>query len=669
MLFDREEPRILHPTSRRARYQVTAVENDFRRTASTKARDRSTTSWLRSHAAPRPRSSPSSGWASKSRRSRLEVGVGTGINTSLYPRDVPRHGHRSLLVDAREGAASASRAKGSRTRPAAAGDGRRASHLRRRRFDIVYAPYLISVVPDPVQVAREMRRVCQPGGQIIILNHFRSAEPDPLAGSSALISPFTVHIGFKSDLDLPAFLAQADLQPVSIEKVNVPRIWSLVICPEGVPQFTVRFAVHNDAHRNRMVRSASCTRRLFCCPRRPLRARISSSQTPASSWATVPVIESGTLVVRDGRIASVGLSRAPSPGDRDRHAPGSTGRGLTIMPGFIDGHRHIITGNADQWLEGAGRAADAGSSSRRAATLLAGGGPAEGNVELETPHRFGPAQGATRHSRGADQFEHRHAGAGARSFVVLRRSGSDSSGRRTSTGSRRRRRSLENLRRSCDESRKVGALVMVHAVSPQAMLAAVGCEARHCWCTRRTSAGSPTKTRKQGRGGRRQTALDHRVRRAGVRRLQPRQRRRRSATAEMAGRHPSTATGVDRRLATSGCQRPHARGTTVCVCGYGTDTGYLPVKGSRAGLKTLQPDVLDAGHREADGSQQRGLRPDEPATSAPSKPGKLADIVVASGPTRSDGYWNHAERHRGASKAGSRRATQRADERARRQPV
>ena len=75
-----------------------------------------------------------------------------------------------------------------------------------------------------------MRRVCRPGGRIIILNHFRSPNPLALAASSALISPFTVHIGFKSDLDLPAFLAQADLKPVSIEKVNVPRIWSLVTC-------------------------------------------------------------------------------------------------------------------------------------------------------------------------------------------------------------------------------------------------------------------------------------------------------------------------------------------------------------------------------------------------------------------------------------------------------
>jgi phosphatidylethanolamine/phosphatidyl-N-methylethanolamine N-methyltransferase len=96
-------------------------------------------------------------------------------------------------------------------------------------FDIVYAPYVISVVPDPVAVAREMRRVCRPGGRLIFLNHFRSANP-VMAWLERAISPFTVHVGFKSDLDLPAFLAQADVQPLSIEKVNVPRIWSLVTC-------------------------------------------------------------------------------------------------------------------------------------------------------------------------------------------------------------------------------------------------------------------------------------------------------------------------------------------------------------------------------------------------------------------------------------------------------
>jgi phosphatidylethanolamine/phosphatidyl-N-methylethanolamine N-methyltransferase len=84
-------------------------------------------------------------------------------------------------------------------------------------------------VPDPVKVAQEMRRVCRPGGRIIILNHFLSPNVF-LSRIERLISPATIHIGFKADVDLPAFLAQAALKPVSIEKVNWPKIWSLVTC-------------------------------------------------------------------------------------------------------------------------------------------------------------------------------------------------------------------------------------------------------------------------------------------------------------------------------------------------------------------------------------------------------------------------------------------------------
>jgi phosphatidylethanolamine/phosphatidyl-N-methylethanolamine N-methyltransferase len=80
-----------------------------------------------------------------------------------------------------------------------------------------------------VAVTREMHRVCRPGGRIVILNHFRSQNPVG-AWMEKIIAPATKYLGFKSDLDLPAFLVQAGLEPVSIEKVNVPRIWSLVIC-------------------------------------------------------------------------------------------------------------------------------------------------------------------------------------------------------------------------------------------------------------------------------------------------------------------------------------------------------------------------------------------------------------------------------------------------------
>lgn len=40
------------------------------------------------------------------------------------------------------------------------------------KFDTVVAMYVMTVVPDPEQVMEELERVCSPGGQVILVNHF-----------------------------------------------------------------------------------------------------------------------------------------------------------------------------------------------------------------------------------------------------------------------------------------------------------------------------------------------------------------------------------------------------------------------------------------------------------------------------------------------------------------
>jgi phosphatidylethanolamine/phosphatidyl-N-methylethanolamine N-methyltransferase len=157
----------------------------------------------------------------------LEVGIGTGIGARLYPRSFEVTGIdlcSRMLENARKRIAREGLQHITLKRMDAA-----RLEIDANSFDVVYAPYTISAVPDPVQVALEMRRVCRPGGRIVILNHFRSSSPIA-ALLERLIAPVTIHLGFRSDLDLSTLLARAQLKRLSIEKVNVPPIWSLVTC-------------------------------------------------------------------------------------------------------------------------------------------------------------------------------------------------------------------------------------------------------------------------------------------------------------------------------------------------------------------------------------------------------------------------------------------------------
>jgi phosphatidylethanolamine/phosphatidyl-N-methylethanolamine N-methyltransferase len=157
----------------------------------------------------------------------LEVGIGTGLTATLYPDDCRVMGidlSEPMLREAARHVESHGRTNVRLWRMDAASLG-----FPDQYFDVVYAAYVISVVPDPVAVLREMRRVCRAGGHIVLLNHFLSTGPI-LSAVERWISPLTVRAGFRSDLDLSVLLTQAGLEPVSVKKVNTPRIWSLVHC-------------------------------------------------------------------------------------------------------------------------------------------------------------------------------------------------------------------------------------------------------------------------------------------------------------------------------------------------------------------------------------------------------------------------------------------------------
>ena len=57
-------------------------------------------------------------------------------------------------------------------------------------------------------------------------------------------------------------------------------------------------------------------------------------------------IDRGAVVVRDGKIVSVSTAAPAVAGARVIDA-----KGMTVMPGFIDAHRHLIQGDPAQWLK------------------------------------------------------------------------------------------------------------------------------------------------------------------------------------------------------------------------------------------------------------------------------------------------------------------------------
>ncbi len=159
----------------------------------------------------------------------LEVGVGTGLSIPEFPRGPGIYGidiSRPMLERAR------ARARRPRSGVVEADAG----HLpfADRCFDGALAPYVVSVVPEPATMLREVCRVVRPGGRIIVLNHFASANP-VMASFERAISPTTTRLlGFHADFSVEPILDQAGLRVVRSSRVPPLRYWTaLHVTPNG----------------------------------------------------------------------------------------------------------------------------------------------------------------------------------------------------------------------------------------------------------------------------------------------------------------------------------------------------------------------------------------------------------------------------------------------------
>ncbi len=155
----------------------------------------------------------------------LEVGVGTGLSLRHYPRDVRVTGI-DLSPDMLARAGVQVRRHGLRNVELMTMDAQRLT-FPDASFDKVAAMYVASVVPDPAQMMRELERVCRPGGEVVVLNHF-SRGNGVTARIERGLAPLARSLGFRPLFPLDAFIALTRLELTEATPVNAFGYWTLL---------------------------------------------------------------------------------------------------------------------------------------------------------------------------------------------------------------------------------------------------------------------------------------------------------------------------------------------------------------------------------------------------------------------------------------------------------
>jgi phosphatidylethanolamine/phosphatidyl-N-methylethanolamine N-methyltransferase len=163
----------------------------------------------------------------------LEVGVGTGLSLPYFRPDSRVTGvdiSAEMLAKARRRVEQRSlrHVEGLHVMDAENLD------FEDNSFDAVLALYVASVVPSPARFAAEMRRVCIPGGTIVLVNHFTS-ENWALRFMEKRLARLARHIGFHADFPLDAFLRESELAAREIRPSNLLGYWRLLRCVNEKP--------------------------------------------------------------------------------------------------------------------------------------------------------------------------------------------------------------------------------------------------------------------------------------------------------------------------------------------------------------------------------------------------------------------------------------------------
>lgn len=134
----------------------------------------------------------------------LEVGVGTGASLKYYPKYVSITGID--ISDKMLSICNRRIKKYSMSNVCISNMDAENLDFNDNSFSHVMAMYIVSVCHNPSKLLEELMRVCKPGGQIIIVNHFSHVDSFVSKFEKALL-PLSARLGFKPYFPIDDFLS------------------------------------------------------------------------------------------------------------------------------------------------------------------------------------------------------------------------------------------------------------------------------------------------------------------------------------------------------------------------------------------------------------------------------------------------------------------------------
>ncbi len=113
-------------------------------------------------------------------------------------------------------------------------------------FDTVVAMYVMTVVPEPEKVLEELERVCVPGGEVILVNHF-SQDHGPRAWMEKALSPFAAAIGWRPEFPLKRLMGRKNLRLIRRVALRPLGLFTMLRFAKEVTPTTETAYRHNDA--------------------------------------------------------------------------------------------------------------------------------------------------------------------------------------------------------------------------------------------------------------------------------------------------------------------------------------------------------------------------------------------------------------------------------------